>query len=301
LIVIVGPTAVGKTELSIRLAQAFSGEIISADSRLFYRGMDIGTAKPTREEIARVPHHLIDVAAPDHEWSLGMYLSRVVKVIDDIQQRGSIPFLVGGTGQYIQAITEGWDLPKTKPNPKLRDTLERWAEQIGVKGMRERLAYLDSDAAAGIEGPNLRRIIRALEVILSSGRKFSEQKVKLGSPYRVLQIGLIRPREELYERIDQRVEIMLEQGLEVEVKTLLEAGYNPESSAMSAIGYKQMAYYLSGEISFDEAVRQIKSKTHKYVRHQANWFKKDDPDITWFAASVDPFEDILNEIQQFLS
>ena len=301
LIIIVGPTAVGKTALSIRLAEAFQGEIVSADSRLFYQGMDIGTAKPSQDEIAKVPHHLIDVATPDQEWSLGMYLSRSQEIIDEIYNRGSVPFLVGGTGQYIQAIIEGWDLPKTKPNPELRGVLDSWADKVGVDGMRERLAHLDPEAAEGIDGPNSRRIIRALEVILSSGRKFSEQRIKLGSPYRILQIGLIRPREELYQRIDQRVEVMLENGLEAEVKSLLEEGYHPESSAMSAIGYKQMAWYLSGEISLDEAVRQIKSKTHKYVRHQANWFKNDDPGISWFSASTDPFEEISLKIQHLLS
>ncbi len=301
LIVIVGPTAVGKTELSIRLAEAVRGEVISADSRLFYRGMDIGTAKPTREDLARVPHHLIDVAKPDQEWSLALYLSRTQEVIQEIHQRGSVPFLVGGTGQYIQAVIEGWDLPKTKPDPNLRKILDRWAEDIGVDGMRARLAALDPDAAEGIDGPNLRRIIRALEVILSSGRRFTDQRRKSGSPYRILQIGLIRSREELYQRIDQRIEIMLDQGLEKEVNSLLEAGYLADSSAMSAIGYKQIAAYLSGETTREEAIRQIKSKTRKYVRQQANWFRENDPNISWFSASSDPFEEILNEIQHFLS
>lgn len=301
LIVIVGPTAVGKTDLAIKLAETFQGEIISADSRLFYRGMDIGTAKPTREELAQVPHHLIDVTTPDQVWSLALYLSRTLEVIQEIHQRGSLPFLVGGTGQYIQAIVEGWDLPKTKPNPELRDILNRWADEVGIDGMRARLAVLDPDAAEGIDGPNLRRIIRALEVILTSGRRFSGQRGKIGSPYRILQIGLIRPREELFQRIDQRIEMMLDQGLEAEVKSLLDAGYRPESSAMSAIGYKQMATYLSGESTLEAAISQMKSKTRKYVRQQANWFSDDDPNITWFSASADPFNEILNEIQHFLS
>jgi tRNA dimethylallyltransferase len=263
--------------------------------------MDIGTAKPSREELNQVPHHLIDVATPDQEWSLAMYLSRTLEVIGEVHDRGSVPFLVGGTGQYIQAVVKGWDLPKTKPNLALREVMNRWADEVGVDGMRTRLAVLDPEAAAGIDGPNLRRIIRALEVILTSGRRFSGQKAKKGSPFRILQIGLIRPREELYQRIDKRIEIMLSQGLEAEVKGLLEAGYQPKFSAMSAIGYKQMAAYLTGEITLEEAVRLIRSKTRKYVRQQANWFSQDDPDIHWYDASLDPTDEILNEIQQFLS
>jgi len=301
LIIIVGPTAVGKTALAIRLAETLQGEIVSADSRLFFKGMDIGTAKPSREELTQVPHHLIDVATPDQEWSLAMYLSRTEEVIQDIHQRDSLPFLVGGTGQYIQAIVEGWDLPKTKPDPRLRKILTQWAEEVGIDGLRIRLAELDPDAAAGIDGPNLRRIVRALEVILTSGRKFSGQRGKTGSSYKILQIGLIRPRDELFQRIDQRIAKMLDQGLVSEVKSLLDAGYTPESSAMSAIGYKQLADYLSGESTLEEAVSQIKSKTRKYVRQQANWFSDDDPNITWFSASTDPFDEILNEIQHFLS
>ena len=301
LIVIVGPTAVGKTDISIRLAKYFQGEIISADSRLFFRDMDIGTAKPSREELNQVPHHLIDVAAPDQEWSLAIYLPRAMAAIKEIQERGHIPFLVGGTGQYIQAVVEGWDLPKTKPDSQLRDILNRWSEDIGEEGMRARLTVLDPAAAAGIDGPNLRRIIRALEVILTSGRKFSVQRNKTGSPCRVLQVGLIRPREELYQRIDQRIEQMLEAGFVDEVQALLNAGFKPETSSMSAIGYKQIASYLENQIPLEEAIRQIRSKTRQYVRQQANWFRDDNPDIVWFSASNDPYDKILTEIQHFLS
>lgn len=301
LIVIVGPTAVGKTEISLRLAEQFEGEIVSADSRLFYTGMDIGTAKPSPEDRARIRHHLIDVANPDEEWSLALYLPRALDAIRDIQDRGKLPFLVGGTGQYIQAVVQGWDLPDTQPDPALRETLHRWADEIGVEGLRRRLQVLDPQAAAGIDGPNLRRIIRALEVILTSGERFSDQKNRQGSPFHLLQIGLIRPRQELYLRIDQRVDKMLEEGLIEEVRDLLESGYSRELSALSAIGYKQVSSYLLNECSLEEAVRQIKSKTRKFVRHQANWFQQDDPDIRWFRASDDPFQEICLEIQHFLS
>ena len=300
LIVIVGPTAVGKTELSVRLAKKLDGEIVSADSRLFYRGMDIGTAKPTQVEMDDVPHHLINIAEPDDEWSLARYLPRAQHIINEIQTRGNIPFLVGGTGQYVQAIVKGWDLPKIKPDPRLRQILSEWAAEVGTKGIRSRLEVLDPDAAANIDGPNLRRMVRALEVILSSGKKFSSQKNKKGSSFRILQIGLIRPREELYQRIDLRIDRMIEEGLIQEVQSLLEAGYSGQLSSMSAIGYKQIVTYLSEEISLDEAIRQIRSKTRKYVRQQANWFKQNDEDIHWFSAAEDPFEEILTEIQHFL-
>jgi tRNA dimethylallyltransferase len=301
LIVIVGPTAVGKTELSLRLAEQFNGEIVSADSRLFYRKMDIGTAKPSLEDRARVCHHLVDVALPDDVWSLARYLPRAIDAIQDIQRRGKLPFLVGGTGQYIMAVVQGWDLPEAKPDPALREVLNDWAEIVGVEGLRSRLRVLDPSAAAGIDGPNLRRIVRALEVILSTGERFSDQKTRQGSPFDLLQIGLIRPREELYQRIDQRVDNMLDAGLVQEVRSLLEKGYSPELSSLSAIGYKQITSYLLGRCSLDEAVRQIKSKTRKYVRQQANWFQQNDPEISWFSASNDPFQEICEEIRQFLS
>ena len=301
LIVIVGPTAVGKTEISIQLAKEFQGEIISADSRLFYRGMDIGTAKPSRTEMESVPHHLINVADPDKEWSLAKYLKESQVIIEGIRSRGNLPFLVGGTGQYIKALVEGWELPAVQPDPRLREALIRWAEDLGPDQVRTRLNVLDPEAAEGIDGPNTRRMIRALEVILSTGRKFSAQKGKKGAEYRIMMVGLIRPREELYERIDQRVEDMLDAGLVDEVRSLLEQGYDPDSSAMSAIGYKQIAQYLLGSIPLEEAVRQIKSKTHKYVRQQANWFNENDPQIHWFSVSGDTFKEISGEIQQFLS
>ena len=300
LIVIVGPTAVGKTEISLKLAEKFNGEIISADSRLFYRGMDIGTAKPTLTERDRIPHHLIDVSNPDQEWSLARYLPQAIKIILEVNRQDRLPFLVGGTGQYIQAIVEGWEIPAVQPDPRLRQVLNKWAAEVGVNGIRDRLEVVDPDAAQGIDGPNLRRMIRALEVIFTSGERFSTQKSKSGSLFNTLQIGLIRPRDELYSRIDQRIDQMMSSGLVNEVKTLLENGYSPNLSSMSAIGYKQIVSYLQDEITLEQAVRQIKSKTHKYVRQQANWFNENAPDIHWFSATTDPTDQIIQIIHQFL-
>lgn len=301
LIVILGPTGVGKTEIAIKIAHRFQGEIVSADSRLFYRGMDIGTAKPTPDEQALVPHHLIDVADPDQDWSLAVYLPKALAAIQDIQDRDKLPFLVGGTGQYIQAVIQGWDLPEIKPDPGLRSVLEGWAGEIGPEGMRERLTALDPSAAEGIDGPNMRRMIRAMEVILTSGRKFSSQKTKSGSLFDVFQVGLIRSREELYQRIDLRIDKMLRLGLVAEVQGLLDAGYSPDLSSLSAIGYKQIIAHLLEGVNLEEAVRQIQSKTRKYVRQQANWFKENDPEIHWFSASNHPGDEICRQIQHFLS
>jgi tRNA dimethylallyltransferase len=301
LIILLGPTAVGKTELSIQFAKSLKAEIISADSRLFYRGMDVGTAKPDPDQLREVPHHLIDVSEPDDTWSLARYVRILPDIIDDISKRGKLPILVGGTGQYIRAVVEGWDLPGVKPDPELRRILELWVEEIGPGGLRKRLMVLDPEAADGIDGPNIRRMIRALEVIFSTGKTFTAQKGKQGTDYEILQLGLIRPREELYNRIDERAEAMIEAGFVKEVKNLIKAGYSLDLPAMSAIGYKQVGHYLKGSITLEEAVRQIKSRTRKYVRQQANWFAEDDQQIHWFNAGENPLSAMVQLTQQFLA
>ncbi|MBS1250605.1 MAG: tRNA dimethylallyltransferase [Chloroflexi bacterium] len=300
LIVILGPTAVGKTELSIQLAERLGGEIVSADSRLFYREMDIGTAKPTPAERARLPHHLIDVTNPDQPWNLAIYLREAKSVIREIHQREKLPFLVGGTGQYIQALLEGWRIPTVEPDPALREVLQAWTERIGPAGLRSRLATLDPEAAAAIDGPNIRRMIRALEVIFHSGERFSAQRGPSPTPYHVLRLGLTRPRQELYQRIDLRIQNMLEAGFVDEVKSLLAAGYSPKLPPLSAIGYRQIIHYLDDVITLEEAVRQMSSRTRKYVRHQANWFQVDDPEIAWFQVSNDVLSKMEEEITRFL-
>ncbi len=300
LIVILGPTAVGKTETSITLAEHLDAEIISADSRLFYHGMDIGTAKPSREERRRAPHHLIDVADPDQIWSLAKYLRAAREMIDDIHARGKLPFLVGGTGQYIRAMVEGWQVPEVNPDPRLRDRLEAWAEQIGPEGLHARLQALDPKAAAKIDPPNLRRTVRALEVILTTGQPFSRQKGRKPPPYAILQIGLLRPREEIYERVDARIHKMLETGLIEETQALLDQGYSPELPPLSAIGYRQVIQYLNDKISLEEVITQMKRNTRRFVRHQANWFSEDDPHIHWVDAGPGAVEKMEALIVAFL-
>jgi len=292
LLIIVGPTAVGKTALSLHLAERLGGEIVSADSRLFYRGMDVGTAKPTPEERARVPHHLIDVAEPDETVGLAEYQAQAYAAIEAIRARGKLPLLVGGTGQYVRAIVEGWRIPRLPPNPELRAELEAQAERDGADALHAWLARLDPDAAQRIHPHNVRRVVRALEVCLSTGRPISEQQKKKPPPYRILQIGLTMERAALYERADRRLEAMMEAGLEEEVRRLLEAGYGWELPAMSGVGYAQFKHYFEGETTQEQVVTEIKRVTRSFIRRQYNWFSLKDPHIHWFDVTETASEEI---------
>ncbi len=282
LILIVGPTAVGKTELSIRLAERLNGEIVSADSRLFYRGMDIGTAKPSLAERARVPHHLIDVAAPDETLSLAKFQRMAAQAVAEIHARGKLPFLVGGTGQYVRAVTEGWDPPKIAENLRMREVLEKIKNEKGAEQLHAGLKILDEKAAEKIDWRNARRTIRALEVIFTTGRKFSAQRGRVESPYRLVTVGLKRAREELYRRVDERIEAMFADGFLEETKTLLARGYSPDLPSMSAIGYREAAKVLNGEMTEEQAKAEMRRLTRVFIRRQANWFKESDPNISWF-------------------
>lgn len=298
LVLILGPTAVGKTELAIELALRLGGEVVSADSRLFYRGMDIGTAKPSAAEMRGVPHHLIDVANPDETWSLALFQQEARRVVEDIHQRGRLPLLVGGTGQYVRAVTEGWTPPEVQPDPRLRNILEQLAGDHDNYWLHDKLRILDPAAADSIDPRNLRRTVRALEVIFTTGQPFSMQRRVAGSPYRLIAIGLKRPREELYQRVDLRIETMFARGLLNEVQSLIEKGYSPNLPSMSAIGYREAAAVLRGELTIEEAKAQMKRLTRIFVRRQANWFKETDPDIRWFEAghvSVDDIEQFIRE------
>jgi tRNA dimethylallyltransferase len=262
--------------------------------------MDIGTAKPTPEELARVPHHMINIADPDEIWSLGRFQSQALQLITEIQQRGRLPMCVGGTGQYIHAITEGWQIPEIRENPELRAALRNWAGEVGRDGLHQRLHLLDPKAAEKIDPRNLRRTIRAMEVVLSTGKRFSEQRSRVPLPYRVLQIGLTRPRQELHNRVDARVDAMMEAGFLEEVQALLEM-YPADLRSYSAIGYRQLIDYLQGEYELDEAVDEIKRLTKKFVRRQYTWFKPGDPNIKWLQMGADTEEKALELISDFLS
>jgi tRNA dimethylallyltransferase len=298
LILIVGPTAVGKTELAIQLAEKLNGEIISADSRLFYRGMDIGTAKPSLEERARVPHYLIDIVNPDETLSLAVFQQKAKELIADIHARGKLPFLAGGTGQYVRAVTEGWSPPEVVADERLRGLLEKIAsrDERGFEWLHARLNQLDTIAAAKIDARNVRRTIRALEVILTTGRKFSEQRGQSDSPYHLITIGLTRPRPELYQRVDERIDLMFANGLVEEVKSLLEKGYSPTLPSMSAIGYRECVRVAKGELTIERAKVEIRRATRVFIRRQANWFKESDPNIMWFKVE----EGVVKKIQDHI-
>jgi tRNA dimethylallyltransferase len=300
LIVLVGPTAVGKTGISIQLAERLAGEIVSADSRLFYRGMDIGTAKPTLEERRGVPHHLIDVADPGDSWSLALFQQAAAQAIAAIHARGHLPMLVGGTGQYIHAVAYGWTPPVTSPDAQLRAELEARAAQEGYQALHAELQALDPAAAEKIDPPNVRRTIRALEVIRLTGRKFSEQRGITGSPYRLLTIGLTRPRPELYARVDARIEAMFAAGLLSEVQRLLDSGCSPALPTMSAIGYRECVQVLQGSLTVEQAKVEMRRLTRIFVRRQANWFKLADPSIHWFEAGKQDVAQIEKTIRIFL-
>lgn len=281
LLVLVGPTAVGKTAAAIELAERLNGEIVSADSRYLYIGMDIGTAKPTLAERARAPHHLIDVTTPDRPWTLAQVQAAAMDAIANIHARGKLPLLVGGTGQYIRAITEGWQAPP-EGNPQLRAELELELKLAGREALARRLRAVDPASAETVDLRNPRRVIRALEVVLTTGASFASQRRKTKPSFHSFTIGLTLPRPALYARIDARVEAMMRAGLLAETQGLVAKGYDWGLPALSALGYQQIGEHLRGECDLETAVQNIKRETRRFVRRQANWFKPADPSINWF-------------------
>ena len=289
LVAIVGPTAIGKSRLALRLARTFGGEIVNADSRQVYRYMDTGTAKPTLEELALVPHHLINITNPDESFSLAQYQELAYRAINDIHQRRKLPLLEGGSGLYVWTVVEGWQIPWVPPRPELRKKLEAKAAAIGAEKLYQELVAIDPAAAQKIDPRNIRRVIRALEVYEQTSTPFSRLQRKQAPPFASLIIGLTCDRAELYRRIDERVDRMMAQGLVREVEKLVKMGYDFTLSAMSTIGYKQIGMHLRGKLSLEEAVQQVKYETHRFVRHQYAWFRLKDDRIKWFNILY-PFE-----------
>lgn len=301
LIILAGPTAVGKTELSLKLAQRINGEIISADSMQVYKRMDIGTAKPSREEQGRVPHHLIDLVEPDQDFSVADYKKYFESAVASIYAKGKLPLMTGGTGLYIRACIQAYNLEPGEPLPDLRQELKEQAERFGPDYIHQKLAKVDPQAAAKIHPNDLRRVIRALEVYQSTGLPISElqQKRSARFKYNVIYLFLNREREELYRRIELRVEQMINAGLIEEVRSLLESGFSPNLKSMQSLGYKQLCRYLQGTVSLEEAVASIKQETRHYAKRQLTWFRREPIDYTIniFGDLQEYFGDILNYIE----
>lgn len=302
LISIVGPTAIGKSQLAIYLAQNLNGEIVNGDSRQVYRYMDIGTAKLNPSQRALVPHHLIDMVSPDETSSLGIYQKLAFETIADIQRRGRLPFLVGGSGLYIWSVIEGWKIPQVPPNSKLRRNLEARAKREGSYSLYSELEKKDPLAAIKIAPENVRRIIRALEIYKTVGEPASQLWQKEPPPFHSLIIGLTADRGDLYQRIDLRVEEMIKQGLLEEVKGLVKRGYGLNLPSMSGIGYKQIGKFLQGELELPAAIQQIKYETHRLARHQYTWFRLKDERIHWFDITNSKWREKAKElVEDFLA
>lgn len=309
LLVIVGPTGTGKSGLALHLAKKYNGEIVSADSRQIYTGMDIGTGKEIENEHIKIqkfknrwvvnetPIHLYDVISSDETFSVAQYQQCAYEAINEIISRGKTPFLVGGTGLYIRAVVEGMKIPKVAPDLKLRAELE----SRSLTSLVNELEKVDPETANSIDKLNPRRIIRALEIYRSSGEPFSKLKGKYKVQYNTLKIGLTSERKYLYERVDNQVEEWFEQGFIQEVKSLFAKGNRENLTSMTSIGYRQVGMYLHGRISLDEAEQRIKWERHNYIRAQFTWWRKE-PNITWFDISTKDFkEKISNLIDEWLS
>ena len=300
-----GPTAVGKSELALNLAELFPLEIVSADSRQIYRYMDIGTGKPTIAERRSVPHHLIDIVDPDEDFSLAMYHELALKAIDTVHKRGTLPLLVGGSGLYVWSLIEGWTIPQVAPDREQRRILEARAEREGSNTLHQELKGIDPVAAARISPRNTRRIIRALEIYRATGERPSDQQRKRQPRFCTMIIGLTRERQELYRRIDSRVDHMVEAGLVDEVQHLLRRGYSSSLPSMSGIGYRQIGQFLQGEMTLSQATDRMKVETHRLARHQYAWFRLGDKRITWLEAGdeaeVSNVNTVRDRIESFVS
>jgi tRNA dimethylallyltransferase len=299
-IVICGPTGIGKTSAAIATAERYTAEIIGADSMQIYRQMDIGTAKPTPAEQSRIAHHMIDVAEPDEPFDASQYLHLAREDVTHLHDRGVVPLVVGGTGLYIKALLYGL-FEAQKPDERIRQRLKAEAESVGWKKMHRRLGRIDPQAAGRIHPHDTLRIIRALETFEQTGQTLTEYHRKHGfpdSPYRVLKIGLNMEREVLYERINQRVNLMIAENLLEEVKGLMARGYSEDLKSMQSLGYRHMVDYLRGRLAWQEAVRTMKRDTRRYAKRQLTWFRAD-PQIVW--TTPDRIEELYPNIDSFLA
>lgn len=285
LVVILGPTATGKSNCAIEVAKRLHGEIISGDSALVYRDMNIGTAKPSEEELALVPHHLVNILPPEASFNVVDFVTQAKKLITEINARGHLPIIAGGTGLYIKALLEGYEFSAVDENTELRARLEKEAEEQGNEALYERLVKLDPEAAKIIHPNNVRRVIRALEAALAGGH-VGQEGIRDASIYDAAVFGLTMERDFLYARINKRVDIMMEQGLEAEVQGLLDAGVSPDCQSMQAIGYRQMVWYLHDGMERDLAIEKLKQATRNFAKRQLTWYKKM-PYVHWYMVDED--------------
>lgn len=284
-LVILGPTATGKSHCAIELAKKYQGEIISGDSMLVYKKMNIGTAKPTKEELAEVPHHLVDILPPDASFSVVDFKEQAARLIDEITMRGHLPIIAGGTGLYIKALLEDYAFNKAQEDSALRAQLEREAQESGALALHARLAQLAPLEAERIHPNNVRRVIRALESALQ-GEAVNQYGAQ-AMPYKALVVGLTMERSALYARINKRVDLMLAAGLEHEVRELLTQGVSADCQSMQSIGYRQMAWYLANGMPYAEAVEKLKQATRNFAKRQLTWYKKM-PYIHWLKLAAEP-------------
>ncbi len=280
----------GKTRLAVELCQRFDGEVINTDSRQAYRGMDIGTAKPSAEELSKAAHHLLDLLDPSEPFGLGAFLPLAQRAAADIASRGKLPILAGGTGQYVWAMLEGQTVPAVPPNPELRASLEKVAEEEGTQALHDRLRQVDPDRAETLDHRNVRRVVRALEIYHATSIRpsdFKPSELIKDSPAAndYLVIGLTMDRKALYQRIDDRVEMMMRAGFLAEVERLAEAGYPMGQGALDSPGYRELGLHLDGEMSLEDAVARTKTQTHRLARRQYTWFKPSDKRIRWLDAT----------------
>lgn len=302
LLVLTGPTAIGKSNVAIKIALMVDGEIVSADSMQVYKRMDIGTAKPYPEDLRKVPHHLIDIVCPDQEFSVAEYQGKARQAIAEISQRKKLPILVGGSGLYIRAAIDKLEFPGGTRSSKIRKSLQAKMEQVGPEELHRKLKELDPKAAANIHPGNTRRVIRALEVIESTGYLFSDfQKEWLSweSIYEVVIVALRLPRNELYAKIDARVDKMISDGLVEEVQDLVARGYREAITSRQALGYRQVLDYLENKISPEECTGQIKQNSRNFAKRQLTWIKRD-PRIHWMDTGGKSVELIAREIIDYL-
>ena len=299
---VVGPTAVGKSRLALALARRFSGELINADSRQVYQQMDIGTAKPSPDEQGLVRHHLLDILDPGENFDLASFLSLAHASMQDIRDRSNLPIVVGGSGQYIWALVEGWRVPEVPPHPQFRQTKLEEAERNGPLSVYQQLQDADPTRAAQLDPRNLRRVIRALEVNQYGQRPGPAPEQKYRPLENCLIIGLTMEREVLYQRINDRVDQMLAAGLVEEIRALAAEGYRLGQGPLSSPGYRELGQYLASEISLDEAVQRTKFQTHRLVRRQYSWFKLRDERINWLDGASSGLENqATNLVYDFLS